>query len=184
MAHRKLSLVPQRILNKIKFKSNGCWIWTGATAGRGRPYGLTNLRSRKIYAHRFIYQLLKGPIPKHTELHHLCNETLCVNPKHLTALTHKDHMYLKGKTHCIYGHERIIGKPCKTCDKIAQQRKRDKLRLKGLDSRGNPIKPPSTHCPRGHELVATSKGKKYCRICQREHARKVKQIKPSRYRVL
>jgi len=35
---------------------------------------------------------LRGPIPEHFDLHHLCEVPLCVNPDHLQPLSHGEHM--------------------------------------------------------------------------------------------
>jgi hypothetical protein len=40
---------------------------------------------------RLFYEQFRGPIPEGMELHHLCDNTNCVNPTPLLALTSKEH---------------------------------------------------------------------------------------------
>jgi hypothetical protein len=66
--------------------TNQCWIWS-KTQGNG-GYGLYFPRKgSSISAHRYVYELHKGPIPDGLELDHLCKNRLCVNPEHLEAVT-------------------------------------------------------------------------------------------------
>lgn len=94
----------------------GCWLWTGARSGSGRgnfmPDGRRSGKRRMVYAHRFAYELLVGPVPEGLELDHLCRIPLCVNPEHLEAVTHQENVH-RGiapsavnarKTHCRRGH--------------------------------------------------------------------------------
>jgi hypothetical protein len=42
-------------------------------------------------AHRLVYEWAYGPIPPRHVVHHKCHTKLCVNPKHLEALTQREH---------------------------------------------------------------------------------------------
>ena len=67
---------------------DGCWIWLKAK-DKKRGYGYSFAgpgKSRK--AHRIIYEMKYGPIPKGLELDHICGITACVNPDHLEPVTH------------------------------------------------------------------------------------------------
>ena len=113
---------------------NDCWLWRAAKGGGG--YGCFRRGGRKdgnIPAHRFIYELLVGPIPKGLTIDHLCRNRLCVNPAHLEAVTHQVNI-LRGEglaarnakaTHCIHGHpfdlfntrfNRGGKRDCRACD--------------------------------------------------------------------
>ena len=69
-------------------KSDGCWLWTGRTAGKG--YGVIGSGKRTLYAHRISYELNVGPIPRGMFVCHHCDTPLCVRPDHLFAGTPQD----------------------------------------------------------------------------------------------
>lgn len=65
----------------------GCWLWNHnlTTAGYGR-YSVGE--GRRIYAHRWMYEKVKGPIPENLPLDHkITCPKRCVNPDHLEAVT-------------------------------------------------------------------------------------------------
>lgn len=125
-------------------KSGDCWLWTGGkTGGEWGRYGAFQVNGRQTKTHRFAYELLVGPVPEGLELDHLCRVTLCCNPEHLEAVTHRENL-LRGvapcavhakKTHCPQGHPydkvntRIYKgmRTCRVCDR-ARSSKRNYLR--------------------------------------------------------
>jgi hypothetical protein len=110
--------VQERMLRYISPEPNsGCWLWTGSTTvlgygqiGAGGRYG------KPLMAHRVSYEMHIGPIPKGLELDHLCRVPCCVNPKHLSPVTHAENLrrgtcggdtwgkMQRAKTHCARGH--------------------------------------------------------------------------------
>lgn len=85
---------------------DGCWIWQMSRTGTNKEYGSapsggTN-KGRARVAHRWVYEHFFGPLGEGIHLHHrpTCSK-LCVNPDHLTPVTHADHntIHFKGKKH-------------------------------------------------------------------------------------
>lgn len=100
----------ERFWSKVN-KNSECWIYSGTIVDSG--YGHFTIGKKSIRAHRFSYELHKGPIPKGLVLDHLCRNKLCVNPDHLEAVTirintlrgHGPSSMNAKKTHCKNGHE-------------------------------------------------------------------------------
>lgn len=83
--------VVRRFMSKVALPDDpdDCWLWT---AGRRRDdYGLFWIE-RRVPAHRVAYMLFVGPIPDGLSIDHMCFTPLCVNPRHLRAVTVKRNM--------------------------------------------------------------------------------------------
>ena len=87
--------VVDRFWSKVnKNEESGCWEWTGGTVGGGYGRfrgGVGHGRdgfSKRIYVHRYAYELLVGPIPAGYEVDHQCRNTICCNPAHLEPVPH------------------------------------------------------------------------------------------------
>ena len=138
---RSVTGKPQRLdrfMAKVH-KTDDCWIWTAAkdTAGYGRFWD----GSRITGAHQWAHRTFIGPIPDDYDIDHLCRVRVCVNPKHLEAVTRRENLLRANgigvinaaKTHCPQGHEyspsniyqHKTGRRCKTCcdSRMKQYRK-------------------------------------------------------------
>ena len=97
----------ERFWAKVE-KTDSCWLWTAAKNDKG--YGQFSVGSGLVYAHRYAYEALVGPIPEGLVIDHLCRVTLCVNPAHLEPVTNLENQR-RGfaarpmPTHCPKGHE-------------------------------------------------------------------------------
>ena len=137
--------VIKRFLDEVFpiMKEKGCWLWEGYTNSKGYGVFTASPNTRKhvgkrigrkgkhILVHRYMYELMIGPIPKGLQIDHLCRVPLCVRPSHLEAVTQRENL-MRGngfaahnslKTHCPKAHEytpentAFIGteRRCKTC---------------------------------------------------------------------
>ena len=115
----------QRFWQKV-LKTNYCWLWLG---GKDREnYGKFWVDGKDRRAHRFAYELFRGPIPKGCEIDHLCLTPACVNPDHLEAVTHRENMARSNcRTRCNRGHPLqgdnvyFVGnneRRCRECERI------------------------------------------------------------------
>lgn len=79
----------ERVFSKVK-KTDTCWLWLGGTNGRG--YGVMGVERprRTAYVHRVSYEHFHGPIPDGAEVAHSCDVRNCVNPDHLSLMTHRE----------------------------------------------------------------------------------------------
>lgn len=72
------------------YKTDSCWIWTGAKEG-GR-YGSLKVNGKNTKAHRYSWEIHNGKIPEGNVVMHSCDNPKCVNPDHLSVGTTKDNV--------------------------------------------------------------------------------------------
>ena len=66
--------------------ADGCWRWLGKIQ-KTTGYGCKQSGGRTLLAHRWMYQIFNGWIPKDRQIDHLCKNRWCVNPDHLEPVT-------------------------------------------------------------------------------------------------
>lgn len=98
MIHKRKRRNPEdRFLEKV-VKTSSCWLWIGANNGR---YGsFRNGVSRLVNVHKFSYEFYIEKVPEGLVIMHKCDNTLCVNPFHMSVGTQKENihdMYKKGR---------------------------------------------------------------------------------------
>jgi hypothetical protein len=67
---------------------SGCRVWQRYLGVEG--YALKRRDDKKIPAHRYYYEMYRGPVPSGLMMDHLCRNRACVNPYHLEPVTAKE----------------------------------------------------------------------------------------------
>ncbi len=112
-----------------------CWEWIGGRDSWG--YGVFYDGNRHVGAHRYAYELRRGPIPAGLTIDHLCRNKGCVNPDHMEPVTMRENTLRSSnacgvnsrKKLCINGHDdwaprsktgERSGRYCRTCNNKGQ----------------------------------------------------------------
>lgn len=94
-----------RFWSKVE-KTPVCWLYHGSKAHFGYGVLFFGKEGREVRAHRFAWELLRGPIPAGLWVLHRCDVPSCVNPDHLFLGTAKDNtadMIRKGRANVPRG---------------------------------------------------------------------------------
>lgn len=118
------------ILGRIDTTQPGCWEWPSHNTN---GYSQVKINNRLVGAHRAVYEIVVGSIPRGMVLDHLCINPVCCRPDHLEAVTQAVNVMRSigicaenaRKTHCSNGHEftpentardsRNGGRKCRAC---------------------------------------------------------------------
>lgn len=83
-------MIPTRFWAKVHPQLHtGCWLWAGSTRSGYAAYWDG---ARVVRGHRYLYELLLGPVPEGLVLDHLCGVPSCVNPGHLEPVSQKTNL--------------------------------------------------------------------------------------------
>lgn len=109
-----------------------CWTWLGSLNSHG--YGqFYPVHGPPVASHRFMYELVVGPIPAGLTIDHLCWNTACCNPAHMEPVTRGENArradggaHNRAKTHCPRGHAYDAantytyrgGRHCRACGRM------------------------------------------------------------------
>ena len=142
-----------RFWSKVNFQGplwNGtpCWLWTGCLVGGYGQFAISG--NKRVYAPRFAYETLVGPIPEGLTIDHLCRNPPCVNADHMEPVTNRVNI-LRGngtsarnarKTHCSQGHpfdaENTFYSPegsrvCRECKRVRGLSWRHRMKSQGVE---------------------------------------------------
>lgn len=137
VAHTKRPLLV-RLWEKIDATggTDACWPWTNSVNSGGYGQIQSNGRgSKRVTAHRVVFETIVGPIGAGLEIDHLCRNRRCCNPAHLEPVTAAENVRrgMAGdlRTECKNGHPRSVGmttfpngrRECKVCVRAREDRK-------------------------------------------------------------
>lgn len=126
-----------RFLKYVVKLENGCWLWVGALRGNGRNvYGAFWVNGKTQRAHIVSYVWTYGE--PNCDLHHTCDNSLCVNPEHITPSAAEQPRHRgPSQNFCAHDHEftpenTYINprgeRQCRICLRAASDRFREKNR--------------------------------------------------------
>lgn len=140
--NKKVRTPIEYIQGKYKINTEtGCWEWLGLLHTTG--YVRFRVGDKKIYGHRYSYELKYGKIPEDLICCHTCDNPICINPDHIFLGTKKDNIrdaMTKGRfptavhpSHSWYQY----GCKCDGCMKCMRDYHREHSRKKREEKRNN-----------------------------------------------
>lgn len=92
--HPEITFADKTMFNIWVEKSSEpeCWNWAKKAQSNGYARWRWASQRIDIYVHRMAWMIENGPIPEGLVIDHKCHSTLCVNPSHLQAVTHKENI--------------------------------------------------------------------------------------------
>ncbi len=77
---------PRNLLPRLTADAAGCWVWSGATTGKG--YGAIWWTTARVeLVHRVSFALFCHPIDPELTVDHLCLNKRCANPAHMEIVS-------------------------------------------------------------------------------------------------
>lgn len=142
----------ERFMSKLVRTDDGCLIYQGATQ---KGYGVFSINGNSVKAHRYAYELVKGPIPEGVTVDHECHNSalaqgMCApGPCHHRSCCDPEHMVIRS----MWENTRQGGS------------------FSAVHAR-------KQNCPQGHEYSGVnSRGERICRTCQNAAARRYREKK-------
>jgi HNH endonuclease len=150
-AHRPRK--PPRIREQPEFRqvdTAECIIWQGCLDRDG--YGAKWVDGRRMFVHRWVYELAYGPIPPGMTIDHLCGNRACFYAEHLEAVSWaENNRRAKWRHSCKSGHpmtpentiwESSGKRRCKTCRADSRERSEQRRKQRRRKERHRRDGPP------------------------------------------
>lgn len=71
---------------------SSCVLYAGFIGNAGYGLAYCSVRRKTVSAHRLAYEKAYGEIEKGNVIMHICDNTTCINPKHLVSGTQSDNI--------------------------------------------------------------------------------------------
>ena len=84
----------------------GCWEWKGSVDSSG--HGRFRLPDRTVFATRWLWEHVIGPLPEDKQMCHICDNSGCVNLAHVypgTAQSNSDDKFERNRQRFLKGSE-------------------------------------------------------------------------------
>jgi len=125
VSNGRYNSTPDKLWANTVRTETGCLVWAGATTRKERGYGMLSWNGERRLAHHLAYELANGSIPSGMVVMHTCDNSLCINPEHLTVGTQEDNIHDMFKK----GRARIVRGPSHHKAKLTRQEQEDIARL-------------------------------------------------------
>lgn len=83
MPSRNDALDIWQYINTENGDAKKCWLWIGSLSGKMQDRGQFSHGGKKHQAHRFVFEMINGPLAEGEVVRHTCDNSLCCNPTHL-----------------------------------------------------------------------------------------------------
>lgn len=101
---------PRKVMKKlveIGQSPGDCWEWIG-TINHKTGYGKKTFAGKDYLAHRWVFEMLQGPIPEDKVINHICSNRACVNPHHLEVVSQTENCRKRKCTFLTEQQVRVI----------------------------------------------------------------------------
>ncbi|GIJ20858.1 hypothetical protein Vlu01_14820 [Micromonospora lutea] len=127
------------LLSRTTRTDSGCLI----VRGYGSRRGVYQKLAGRAWAHIAAYAVFVGGYDPALEVHHDCGVPDCIEPTHLRQLNHADNCRQRTqRLRCRNGHEREtepgtdrLRRVCRTCNRLAQKRWRERQAAEVAEAR-------------------------------------------------
>jgi len=93
---RNYAIVVDLVFEQVTVDDSGCWIWPKVDGNKYPVFGWAKAKSLRPgtprVVHRAVLEAKHGKPLGSQHAHHVCANSMCVNPDHLQPVTHRENM--------------------------------------------------------------------------------------------